>query len=172
MIAEVWKDVTNYEGIYQVSNTGKVKRILPNGKERLLRGKKDKDGYTEIILSKKQKKAYFRLHRLVAKAFIPNPENKPEVNHKDKNKQNNSVCNLEWATTVENIRHSFALGRKVSTTPVLQFSANGELLAYFDSIKEAAQTANVKQSNISACCNSRLKTVGGYIWRYKAGVSI
>ena len=166
---EIWKDIRGYEGIYQVSNYGRVKRFFQKGKERMLKGKKDKDGYVEIVLSKDSEKRYFRLHRLVAEAFILNVENKPEVNHKDKNKLNNTSANLEWVTTAENIRHSFLLGRNVHVKAVLQYTKNMELVAEFASQKEASEKACVKQSNISSCCNGRLKTVGGYIWRYKVG---
>lgn len=166
---EIWKDIPDYEGIYQVSNMGRLKRLLKNGRENFLCGKKDKDGYVTVILSKNQKKKYCRLHRVVASAFAPNPDNKKEVNHIDKNKQNNEVSNLEWVTTAENIRHSFLTGRKTRKTPVLQFTPEMELVARYPSIKEASEQQNVKQNNISACCRGRLKTVGGYIWRYKVG---
>ena len=117
-------------------------------------------------------KKHCRLHRLVGDAFIPNSYGKPEINHKDKNKQNNAVSNLEWVTASENAIHSYRFGRKVHVHPVAQYSLKMELVAVWDSIKDACLNNGVKSSNVSACCCGRLKTVGGYIWRYKDGDSI
>jgi hypothetical protein len=169
---EVWKDICGYEGLYQVSNMGRVKRLFKDGKDRVLRGKKDKDGYIEVILSGKPIKKYCRLHRLVAEAFIPNPFGKAEINHKDRDKQNNVVSNLEWVTASENVRHTFLTGRKIHKSPVIQYDLNMEAVAIWDSIKDACQKLKVKSSNVSACCNGRLKTVGGFIWRYKEGDAV
>ena len=169
---EIWKEVKGYEGLYQVSNLGRIKRHFKNGKENILNGKIDKDGYIEVILSKNQNKKYCRLHRLVACAFISNPDDKAEVNHKDRNKRNNDVCNLEWVTPSENVRHTFLTGRKIRTRAVVQYNKNMELVAEFDSLKEASKKIKLKQNNISTCCNGKQKTVGGYIWRYKVGDNI
>lgn len=166
---EVWKDVKGYEGLYQVSSHGRLKRVFRNKKEHFLTGKRDKDGYTQVILSRNQKKKHFRLHRLVAEAFKPNPDSKPEVNHKDRNKQNNNASNLEWVTGSENVQHSFQTGRNVRKKPILQLTKNMELVASWDSIADASRETGIKHSNISACCNKRkwYNTAGGYIWRYK-----
>ena len=166
-MTEVWKDVLGYEGLYQVSSLGRVKRLHKNGKENILTGKKDKDGYTEIILSKSRKKKYFRLHRIVADAFIPNPANKPQINHKDRDKQNNTVANLEWVTGSENVLHTFATGRRVHKRPVLQYTRNMELVSSWDSIREAGRTLKIAENNINACCHGRFPTAGGFVWRYK-----
>lgn len=163
---EIWKDVSGYEGVYQISNRGRLRRMFKKG-ERLLSGKKDKDGYIEVILSKKQNKKFFRLHRLVADAFIENPENKPAVNHKDKNVQNNDVTNLEWVTHSENIVHSFLTGRNVYKKPVTQYSKDGKVVNRWCSISEAAEFLGISYPNISACCHGRLKTSGGYVWKYE-----
>ncbi len=166
-MTEIWKDITGYEGRYQVSNFGRVKRLLKNGNEKFLSGKKDKDGYIEIILSANQRKKYFRLHRLVADAFIPNPENKPQINHKDRNKKNNSVANLEWVTCSENVVHSFETGRKIYKRPIVQYTKNMEVVSYWNSIREAGRSLNIAVNNISSCCGGKLPSAGGYIWRYQ-----
>lgn len=166
-MTEVWRDVPGYVGLYKVSNQGRVKRCFGNGKENFLTGKKDKDGYTEVILSKNQRKKYFRLHRLVAEAFVPNPESKPQVNHKDRNKQNNSVTNLEWVTASENAKHCFLTGRKIHKRAVIQYTRDMVLVSLWDSIKEASKSLNINEHNISYCCAGGLKTAGGFVWRYK-----
>ena len=170
-MTEVWKDVSGFDGLYKVSNTGKVKRSFVNGKERILSGRKDKDGYIEVILSKAQHKSYFRIHRLVAKAFIPNPDGKPMVNHKDKNVQNNAVTNLEWVTASENVVHGYCTGRKVRKRPVVQYTKNMDFIAFWNSIREAGQALCINEHNINSCCNDKLPSAGGYIWRYQ-GVNI
>lgn len=164
---EFWKDIPGYEGLYQVSNYGRVKRYFKNGKENFLVGKKDKDGYTWVILSKNQRKKYIHVHRLVADAFVPNTEDKPQVNHKDRNKQNNSANNLEWVTCSENMLHTFATGRKIHRRPIVQYTRNMEFVSLWDSIREAGQALKIAESNINACCHNRFPTAGGYIWRYR-----
>lgn len=121
---EAWKDIQGYEGKYQVSNLGRIKsldRYVPFGQNasrlRKLEGKVLKlqphqQGYSVVSLSKDSKISQYLVHRLVAEAFIPNPENKEMVNHKDGNKQNNNVTNLEWATRQENEDHAFRTGLK------------------------------------------------------------
>lgn len=166
-MTEIWKNVSGYEGTYQVSNLGRVKRLFKNGKENILSGKKDKDGYIEVILSSNQKKKYYRLHRLVAEAFVPNLESKPQINHKDRNKQNNSVDNLEWVSGSENVAHTFVTGRKIFRRPVVQYTRNMDIVSFWNSIREAGKTLKIAENNINSCCNGKLPTAGGFIWRYK-----
>ena len=119
---EVWKDINGYEGCYQVSNLGRIKSLdrMTNNqygeyfmKGRILKNSIIKEkGYCRVSLNNGNGKISKRVHRLVAEAFIPNPENKPEVNHKDGNKLNNCVSNLEWCTNKENIEHSIRTGLK------------------------------------------------------------
>ena len=115
---EIWKDIKGYEGLYQVSNLGRVKsleRKVRNGEhtyriisEKILKLDNLYDGYLGIGLYISRKQHYFKVHRLVAESFIPNPENKLEVNHIDGNKTNNNAENLEWVTRIENMRHAAA----------------------------------------------------------------
>lgn len=117
MTKEIWRDIVGYEGVYQVSNLGKVKRLkgYKCRNDRIIRAKITKDGYYETTLTMAGKPKTIRTHRLVAFAFCENPYNKPEVNHKDGNKLNNSADNLEWVTSSENQKHAYKLGlQKVS----------------------------------------------------------
>lgn len=119
---EIWKSITGYEGLYQVSNLGNVKSLerqhrsgfngngITKRKERLLKKVKDKDGYLCVSLSKESKVKTMKVHRLVALAFVPNPDNKNQVNHKDALKYNNIYSNLEWNTNKENINHAILKG--------------------------------------------------------------
>ena len=105
---EIWKDIEGYEGLYKISNMGRVKSIKFN-KEKILFLQKDKYGYLRVGLRKMGKLKNYFVHRLVAEAFIPNPNNLPIVNHKDENKQNNCVENLEWCTVKYNNSYATAL---------------------------------------------------------------
>ncbi len=117
---EIWKDINEYEGLYQVSNFGRVKSLTRECKhplggtrkvnERIMKPEKGKWGYLRVHLNKNGKGERHLIHRLVVRAFIPNPGNKPEVNHINGNKQNNHVDNLEWCTSKENIQHAIRLG--------------------------------------------------------------
>ena len=102
---EVWKDIKGYEGLYHISNLGRVKTVRKNYIKKLY---ERPDGYTQVCLCKKGKVTTRRIHILVAKAFIPNPLNLPEVNHKDENKTNNCVDNLEWCNTTYNKNYRYS----------------------------------------------------------------
>ena len=149
-IPEQWKAVVGYEGIYEVSNYGKVRNVKTG---RILKLGKSKNGYLRVGLHKNGKQKYFLVHRLVAIAFIPNPDNKETVNHIDEDKTNNHVCNLEWMTQKENTRHSKC--KKVLCIET------GEV---YDSMTEAVENTGVAQSSISTCCNGKLKHAGGFHW--------
>lgn len=107
---EEWKDIKGYEGLYKISNLGRVKSLPKHAgrsyrKERILKNSIDKDGYIKVTLCKNNKTSFLSIHRLLAIAFIPNPNNFPQINHKDENKQNNNLNNLEWCTCKYNINY-------------------------------------------------------------------
>lgn len=177
---EIWKDVKNYEGYYQVSNFGNVRSvdrivISSNGKSYPLKGKilkmeKGVNGYLFRILCKNGKTENALIHRLVAEAFIQNLNNLPEVNHKDENKANNCVENLEWCSRLYNMRYGTATQRRVKklSKPVLQLDTNtGQVISEYPSTAEAARQLNIHQGNISNCCIGKQKTAYGYKWRYR-----
>lgn len=178
---EIWKPIEGFEGHYEVSNTGKIKslerqRITKGGgvtivHERLLKQKISKFGYCEVSLLKNAKHKTFKVHRLVAFAFIPNPENKPEINHKDGNKLNNSASNLEWNTPLENKRHAYANGLNggehiAHRKSVNQYDTEHNFISTYRSIEEASKQTGARHSSIWACCNHRGKTAKGYMWEY------
>lgn len=131
--------------------------------------------YLSVDLRKNGKRKTFQVHRLVAIMFIPNPENKSEVNHIDGNKLNNSVTNLEWNTTSENIKHAYQTGlsklrkgkNSTLSKTVLQYDLQGNFIEEFEGIREIARQLNINPSSISACCRGKRKKTGGYIWKYK-----
>ncbi len=112
---EIWKDIKNYEGIYQVSNYGNVKRLYGKGAryERIIKPNTTNKNYYFVVLCKNGIRNYCRVHRLVAETFIPNPDNLPCVNHKDENKQNNNVENLEWCTIKYNTNYGSGIKRRM-----------------------------------------------------------
>lgn len=181
---EVWRDVVGYEGLYQVSNLGRVKsnggiwKVGNTGgfrKERILKSFLS-SGYRRVALTGKDNKlTYIGVHRLVAMAFIPNPENKPQVNHKDENKENNIVSNLEWCTCKENINWGTSLAKRAfhqretqsGKKTVYQYDKEYNLIAEYISCHEAARQLGFDKTGIQHCCNGDFPTYKGYIWRYE-----
>ena len=163
---EEWKDVVGYEGLYQVSNFGNIKSLF-----RYKRQLKPviRNGYESVKLCKNKNAKFVSVHRVVAEAFIPNPQKLPIVNHKDENKQNNCVENLEWCTNVYNINYGNAQEKKAQKffRSVRKFSLEGEFLKEYPSIKAAAKETGLPHSSISFCCSGRYHTSGGYKWKYK-----
>lgn len=166
-MTEVWKDIEGYEGYYQVSNLGRVKSlerlvIGKNGKRYFCESKElfgtvDSTGYLMVTLRKDGARKTISIHRLVAKTFIPNPENKPTVDHINRNKTDNHVENLRWATHLEqadNTDHK---------KPIV--AIKGETILYFESAKQA-EKYGFNSSTICECCRGKLKTHRGYEWHY------
>ena len=165
---------------YEVDADGNVSR---NGYK--LKPQLNSNGYYRIYLSKNGKVTKKYIHRLVAKMFIPNPNDLPQVNHKDGNKLNNRAENLEWVTPKENIQHAFKkglskipcgennyhYGKYGSQTPyhkkVYQYDENDNLIKKWDSLSDAARYFKKSVSSISSCCKGKLKKVGGYNWSYE-----
>lgn len=180
---EQWRDILGYEGLYQVSTSGNIKSLRNKGM--ILKPHEDKGGYLTVCLYWKCKYKCYKVHRLVATAFIENPENKRTVNHKDGNKKNNSVENLEWATHSENIIHAHATGlRTVTEAQRRAASENGKKTCVlnrpkkavfcikdgtkttFASTHEAARFVSGSASPIVRCCKGKMKTYKGYEWGY------
>ena len=166
---EIWKNVKDYEGIYYVSNLGNVKRIYKNKKERLLKPFFDKGNYLKVILSKNNKHVQRFIHRLVAQAFIPNPNNLPQVNHKNEIKTDNKVENLEWCTQRYNILYGTAKIREAETKHryyINQFDLEGNFIKQWHSLKQIEISTNYKKNNIQQNCLGNNKTAYGYKWEY------
>ena len=179
---EEWKDIKGYEGIYQVSNFGRVRSVERKVranicgfrivKEKILSMCKSKNGYYTVVLSKSGKNKSLSIHRLVAKEFIDNPKQYKEVNHKDENKLNNCVENLEWCNRKYNANYGTSVERcaKTKFKPVYMIDVNThEILRTFDSLKRASQETGISNKNISSVCLHKSKTAGGYSWRFVYG---
>lgn len=176
---EQWKNIKETNGIYQVSNEGRVKRVgkyrnqfIEWESEHILKPAIHDRGYLFVQLSINNKIYRRYVHRLVAEAFIPNLENKPTVNHIDGNKLNNDVSNLEWATYLENNIHAYnVLGKnnknKKGSKPVLQYDLQGNFIKEYSSIREAQRQTEIYA--IDKVCKGQQgrKQAGGYVWKYK-----
>lgn len=162
MLEEIWKDIEGYEGLYQVSTLGRVKNSR-SGK--VLKVGKQINGYLQVSLYKNGKSKRYYMHRLVAQAFIPNPQNKPQVNHIDENKENNYFENLEWVTAKENSNHGTHNLRisKINSIPIICIETGIE---YYGT-NECARQMGLQQSNITSVLKGKLKATGGYTFKYK-----
>ena len=191
---EIWKDIEGFDGMYQVSNLGSIKSLYNYNQieERILSPYYNKQtGYYMVNLCKNGKGKTYTIHRLVVKAFIPNPDNLPFVNHKDENKLNNTVyinedgsvdfdkSNLEWCTNKYNINYGSCsekmrnakLGKfnnKLSKV-IIQYDFDGNFIKEWSSAAEIVRTTVYGQGNICACCRGERKTAYGYIWKFKEG---
>lgn len=170
------KKIDNFEN-YFITDKGIVFSSYFN-KVKILKYGKSKDGYCTVQLWKNKRGYTKRINRLVAEAFIPNPENKPEVNHKNGIKTDNRVKNLEWVTRSENMKHLYTvLGLKginlgkfgINSTrrkEILQIK-EGKIINSFWGSGEAKRKTGINSGHIIDCCNKKRKTAGGYKWKYK-----
>lgn len=181
---EIWKPIAGYEG-YFVSSFGRVrsddyisgrwKKRVKRKKPLLLSQELTHDGYLRVVLSREKSSKHFSVHRLVAAAFIPNPNNYPEVNHKDENSQNNCVENLEWCTRKYNANYGTLPSRESEwninhpkkSKPVCQYSLDGVFIEEFPSINEASRRYGICGECISRCCMGRQSTSAGFKWKFK-----
>lgn len=182
---EIYKDIRGFEGKYQISNYGNVKSLhFCNGKKEKILKQTICRNYLEVCLSKNNKAKSYFVHRLVAQAFIPNPLNLPEVNHKDGNKHNNKQENLEWCTRLENMRHAkehnlikIVRGKDHymyhkygslhhNAKKIKQLDKNNNLIRVWECAIDIEREIGIKRSNICKCCKGKRKTTGGYKWEY------
>lgn len=193
LASEIWKDIEGYEGLYQVSNLGRVrslKRIVRHSRGgpfvktvegRIMSITHLSRGYRRVNLCVNNIRRSFSVHRLVASAFIKNSKGFPEVNHLNGVKTDNGVANLEWCTSSENSTHAIRLGLQKPTRPwlgkmgilnpaskpVLQFTKQGKMIAEYASAHEAMRATGIDFSFIAMCCRGKCKTAKGFIWKYK-----
>ncbi len=163
-----WKTVVECNK-YEVNYFGDIRHKV---RKQILKGRPNKNGYLYVQFVINGKRKNFAIHRIVANAFIPNPNHKPEVNHKDSNKSNNKIENLEWVNSSENKKHSYNYGfRKThqQSKPVRQFTKDGLFIKEWQSISDAAQSLNCTVGAISNCALGRTKTSMGYVWKFVEG---
>lgn len=161
---EIWRNIEGWPD-YQVSNYGRFKSFkrCPEGK--LLSPYLNQYGYLNIHLRARGKNKVLQCHRVVLSTFNPIPDaDTMEVNHKNENKQDNRLSNLEWATRIENVRYGTGIIRRVIAQSRKILCV--ELNKIFDSVKDASEQMHVNYGNLTSCCNGKLKTVGGYHWEY------
>lgn len=193
---EIWKDIPDYKGLYQVSNLGNVRSLdkkqksglinnrIITRKGKMLKIQKNKHKYCYVFLSKNSRRKYSLVHRLVAEAFIPNPNNLPEVNHKNGIKSDNKLENLEWISKSDNEKHAYLFLNKprkngnkgkygkenAKSKIVLQINKEtNEIINRFYGIGEAERMTGISNQQISKCCLKRkgYLSAGGYKWRYE-----
>ena len=189
----MWKEIPNTDGLYYASEDGQIKsadRICPlylnNRKSTYLRKGKilkqplNRKGYPCVTIKYRNgRQKVVPSHRLIALTFIPNPENKPQINHIDGNKTNNKISNLEWCTPKENLDHAFRTGLSTRSKPwlgksgklhpnsisVQAFDDNGNFVAEYESIRLASKATGIGDSHISQCVNGKRKHAGGLVWK-------
>lgn len=172
-MTELWKDVVGYEGLYQVSNMGRVRR---DG--RVLSTPQDSNGYCITVLCKDGERRSAKVHRLVADAFIENPNGYAEVNHLDECKANNRVDNLEWCTRLHNIRHGTGIKRHADaqrnrhgSMEICQFLPDGTLAKTFPSVREVSRVLGFDRAFVTRCAKGKHPFAYGYKWEFTGEVT-
>ena len=170
-IGEIWVDIIGYEGLYMISNYGRVKSLNYNhtGKEEILKTSIERGEHLFVVLYKNRIRKKYSVHRLVATHFIPNPENKPEVHHRDHNPQNNNVENLVWLTYEEHkAEHPevFDALKKANSKHINQFTRDGLFVRAWYSAMDIERELGYANTHIIDCCKGKLKTSYGFIWKY------
>ena len=180
---EVWKDIKGFEGMYQVSSLGHVKSLERQItgikskyiKERLLKQSPDGKGYLMVWLYYRNKRLTRKVHRLVAEAFVPNHDCKPQIDHVNGNKKDNRSCNLRWCTGKENFHNPISYQRNSESKygeknhharPVRQYSKDWEFIKEWPCINDAVRSVGCSHSHIVQCCKGERKTTGGFCWSY------
>lgn len=170
MKTEIWADIKGYEGLYQVSNLGRVKSLhrYKGNEERILTPISNERGYVFVGLHKGKNTKHQYIHRLVADAFIDNTDNLPQVNHKDEDKTNNCVENLEWCSNEYNERYGTGKQRsgQARSKAVAQYDKDGNLVKVWAGIREATKGVGKKHSHITECCKGKIKSACGFKWEY------
>ena len=168
MMVEIWKDIKGYEGLYQVSNIGRVRSLKRNNTDgKILKQCINKDGYLRVDLSKNNIKSTKRVHRLVAETFIDNAKNLPVINHKDENKTNNKVTNLEFCTHQYNSTYKKINIRKglAQRKPIVQLKNNIQIKIW-DSATSASKELRISRGNIVSVLKGKRKRAGNFEWKY------
>lgn len=175
---EIWKDIKGFENLYQVSNLGRIKSLGNKSNHKrdiIMKQTLNYKGYLQLCLRKDNKSYHFVVHRLVAGAFIPNPDNLPQVNHISGIKTDNSVSNLEWCNNSYNQLHANKMGlnknrikrvKEVCNKSVAQLTLNGIEVNRFISLREASNKTGCSYKAMSLCALGKTKSSGGYIWKY------
>ena len=168
---EEWRPVKDFDRKYEISNLGRVKSLSRNylygHHGDIILKTNDRRGYRGVTLFKDGKRYYYSVHRLVAEAFIPNPDNLPCVNHKDEDKTNNVVNNLEWCTYEQNSNYGTCRSKisKNVSRKVIAYTRDGKVVRVFNSMTEASKELNISLSHISRCCKYTHLTARGLKWR-------
>ena len=177
---EVWRPVRDFEGLYEVSNLARVRSLdiktyqrFPSGvfsyvtRKGVMKKQYINRGYLSVRLNKDGVGFTKFVHRLVAEAFVPNPDNLPEVNHKDEDRTNNLPRNLEWCTNLYNVNYGTGKYRKTENyrKQIEQLTLDGQHVAYFESARQCARVTTYKQAALWQALNGKTKTAYGYQWR-------
>lgn len=161
---EIWKPIKQMKGKYLISNLGQVKNAK---NDNIVKPFINNSGYYEVVFSVGNKRLHFRVHRLVADAFLPNPYNLPIINHKDRNRLNNKLDNLQWCSYKYNNNYNVARrARNGYTTRIEQYDLNMNYIRTYNRMKDVENKFNVSRTAIRFCCLGKNKTCRGYIWRY------